>query len=118
MRDIERRISRLERASALRKQGACQFCGDPPIQVLGGKAVSFSCGTRANDPSPGTVLCWTGWVMNLQKKITALESMTQVRPGDLTEAVCYTAHLHGADWWKRLRGALPKDSDSPALESP
>ena len=53
----------------------CKFCLAPSIQVLNGKPISFSCGTRTNDPSPTTVLCWTGWVMKLQERITALEGV-------------------------------------------
>ena len=65
----------------------CQFCGTPPIQTVNGKAVSFSCGTRANDPSPGTVLCWTGWVMVLQERIATLEAVVhRKKPVTVREA--------------------------------
>ena len=69
------------------KEMVCKFCEEPPIQMLNGKPVAFSCGTRANDPSPRTVLCWTGWVMKLQKKITALEGIVmRKKPTTVREA--------------------------------
>ena len=68
------------------KEMVCKFCGEPPIQMLNGKPVAFSCGTRANDPSPRTVLCWTGWVMVLQERITALEALAnKPRPRTVRE---------------------------------
>ena len=75
------------------------------MQVWRGEVVSFACGTVAGDQMPRKMECWSRFTMKLQERIEALESMTQVRPGDLAEALCYTGHLSDADWWKRLRKA-------------
>lgn len=64
----------------------CKFCKALPIQTINGKPVSFSCGTRANNPSPRTVLCWTGWIMELQGRIAALEALVnKPRPRTVRE---------------------------------
>lgn len=88
MSDHKRRIEKLERQTLARKEkGACRFCLAGPIQSINGEAVRFSCGTRANDPSPLTVLCWTGWVMVLQERIAALEAVVnRKKPVTLREA--------------------------------
>ena len=85
--------------------GDCTFCGAPPIQVLNGKPVSFSCGTRANDPSPRTVLCWTGWVMKLQERITTLEALAKKpRPRTIREVAI------AGGWHPEFKGGSPTRS--------
>lgn len=88
MGDHKRRIEKLERqALAGKEKGACRFCLAGSIQSINGETVRFSCGTRANDPSPRTVLCWTGWVMKLQGRIDTLEAViNRKKPVTIREA--------------------------------
>ena len=93
------------------KETVCKFCGKP-VRISWRGVTVFECGSASHHIRPQTEECWRGFVWKLQERVGALESMVQVCPGDLAEAVRYTAHLHLANWWKRLKEALPKGRDS------
>ena len=65
----------------------CQFCAASPVQVIAGKPISFSCGTRVNDSRPRTLVCWGGWVWKLQDRIATLEAVVhRKKPVTVREA--------------------------------